>query len=104
MMDKSTSTLNSCTSDIEQYWSEQIKLKQQSGLSRAAYCRKHNIICSKFTYWEHKLTRPAAKLVPVKVVPASVIQSPICSLTFTGGNELKIYDPVILPTLLSILA
>ena len=35
----------------KQYWQEQIKLKRESGLSRAAYCKKHDLSYHTFAYW-----------------------------------------------------
>jgi len=40
------------SSSAKQYGTEQIKLKRASGLSRAAYCKKHNMSYHKFAYWE----------------------------------------------------
>lgn len=76
-----------------QYWQEQIKLKQESGLSRTAYCRKHNLVCSQFTYWERKLDQPTAQLIPVKLEHSAI----------KDGTELKIYEARVLPILLSAL-
>jgi hypothetical protein len=103
MMDSCPSILNTSPADLEQYWLEQIKLKQASGLSRAAYCRKHNLVCSRFAYWENKLSKPITQLLPVTLNPASVKADTLCTLRFKSGNELKIHDSAILPTLLSLL-
>lgn len=84
-----------------QYWQEQIKLKQESGLSRTAYCRKHNLVCSQFTYWERKLDQAAAQLVPVKLEQPAIKSGVVCTLVFSGGTELKIHDAGVLPILLS---
>jgi len=86
-----------------QFWQEQVRLKQESGLSRADYCRKHGLVCSQLTYWERKLDQPAV-LVPVKVEEAQSRIRPevVCTLVFGGGIELKIHDAgVVLPILLS---
>jgi len=95
---------NSFEMPAEQLWQEHIKLKQQSGLSRAAYCRLHNLVCSRFTYWENKLSQPLSKLLPVRLVQSSAKQHVLCSLMFKNGNELRIHDPAILPTLISSLS
>lgn len=107
-----TTSLNSIvkiSNKNHQYWNEHIKLKQQSRLSGAAYCRKHGIICSQFYYWENKLNLVKDKftpLLPVKVnagapVPQSV--STKCTLTFKSGHELKVHDHSVLPLLISLL-
>jgi len=93
----------------EQFWHEQIKLRQESGLSRVGYCRLHGLICSKFDYWERKLNpKPAklSKLLPVKVTPGESVSNSIdtkCTLTLKTGHVLKIHDQSILPVLISLL-
>jgi hypothetical protein len=46
------------SSQKEQFWVKHIKLKQASGLTRAAYCRTHGLVLCQFSYWEQKL-KPA---------------------------------------------
>lgn len=86
-----------------QFWQEQVKLKQESGLSRADYCRKHNLVCSQFTYWERKLDQPAAQLVPVKLEQSAIKSEVVCTLILKDGTELKIHEAGVLPILLSAL-
>lgn len=95
--------------DNEQFWHEQIKLKEASGLSRAAYCRQHDLICSRFAYWEKKLmtqTQATPQLLAVKLhSSAQTITQQVktlCSLVFKNGHELKIHDQDVLPLLLSL--
>lgn len=97
------------TTNVEQYWQEQINLKQQSGLTRAAYCKKHNLRYHTFAYWEYKKpNKKASRLLPVKLIHPqndnSVAKSKVlCSVMLKKGAELKIYDPNILSTLLPLL-
>ena len=92
----------------EQYWNEHIRLKQESGLSRIAYCRLNELICSRFAYWENKLklqSQPTTSLLAVKLSSSALtISQPntLCSLAFKGGHELKIHDQTVLPLLLSL--
>lgn len=93
-----------------QYWSEQIKLKQASGLSRASYCRLHGIVCSQFSYWENKFKSARLEpspLLPVKLTDNRLVSVPVdttkCTLTFKSGHELKVHDQSVLPLLLSLL-
>ena len=51
-------------------WQLHVQAMKESGLSRAAYCRKHGLSYDAFTYWCHKLsdvTLPHAALVQVPV-------------------------------------
>lgn len=99
------------SSKNHEYWDDQIKLKQASGLSRAAYCRLHGIVCSRFSYWENKLTQAnseSLKLLPVRLnsdtsscVSADIIR---CAFSLKSGHELKVYDHSVLPLLLSLLS
>ena len=93
----------------EQFWSEQIKLKKASGLSRSAYCRQHNLICSRFAYWENKLmsqSQPTPQLLAVKLHSnTQTISQPaktLCSLDFKNGYKLNIHDQTVIPLLLSL--
>ncbi len=87
----------------EQFWQEQMKLKLASGLSRSAYCRKHNLICSRFAYWEKKLSQSTcSKLLPVKL-DLAVKPNVLCSLVLKNGDELRIHDQLVLPTVLALL-
>ena len=55
---------------LEQYWQEQIQLRQESGLSRAVYCEKHDLSYHKFVYWEQKkVQHKKSQLLPVKLIP-----------------------------------
>lgn len=61
------------------YWREQIAEWNQSGLSGAEYCRRHQLIYHRFVYWRQKLDQPGTQSKTstrsssgfVKVVPAS---------------------------------
>lgn len=58
------------------HWQPHIEAWEDSGKSQAAYCREHNLVKSRFTYWKNKL-RPVAPIkldktgsdfVPVRVM------------------------------------
>ena len=98
-------------SSLEQYWHEQIKLQHESGLSRAAYCRQHNLIESRLCYWGKKLStqnQQTTQFLAVKLSPSihSIPQTSntLCSLEFKSGHQLKIHDQAVLPLLFSILS
>ena len=98
----------SSASNKEQFWQEHIALKQASGLSRRAYCREHGLIHSRLAYWEHKLTTTgllsSQKLLPITIEPIATEVSILCSLHFKNGSKLIIHDPVVLPTVISLLS
>ncbi len=97
------------SNSAEQYWIEQINLKVKSGLSRATYCKKHNMSYHQFGYWEQKLTRISmpAELLPVELsIPqGSSVQSvrTLCTLILKNETELKVHDVAVIPALLSVL-
>jgi len=52
------------------HWEAHIIAQQKSGLSRAEYCRQHNLSYHAITYWQKKLSEPSRKhtqLIPVPV-------------------------------------
>lgn len=63
------------------YWQTHIRMQQESGLSRAEYCRQHNLSYHTLTYWQRKLAKPSSAptaLVPVPV--GKIIRRPVTSL------------------------
>jgi hypothetical protein len=106
------------SSQKEQFWVKHIKLKQASGLTRAAYCRTHGLVLCQFSYWEQKLKPAQSKptlselhtLLPVKLdaTPvgsgnSSVELNTKCMFKFKSGHELMVYDNSVLPLLMSLL-
>ena len=93
-----------------QFWNEHIKLKQESGLSRAAYCRKYGIVCGQFGYWENKLksAQPElSQLLPIKLNLDNAASHHIetkCTIALKSGHKLKVHDHSILPLLISLLS
>ena len=90
----------------EQIWKVHVKCQKESGLSRIAYCRKHQLSYEQFGYWERKYRQKAtsSKLVPIHLnKPTTMVPETICALSLKNGHELKIYDKALLPLLLSLL-
>ena len=65
-------------------WQTHISAQRKSGLSRAAYCKEHNLSYHAATYWSKKFSKPEQKqtnLVPVnffsniELNPAQAIRS-----------------------------
>ncbi len=53
----------------ERHWQAHISAQLKSGLSRAAYCKEHNLSYHVATYWSKKLSEPVKEqtnLVPVR--------------------------------------
>jgi len=45
----------------EQYWYQHIKEWEQSGISKKAYCRQHNIVYDQFKWWYRKIQEKGIK-------------------------------------------
>lgn len=93
----------------ELFWKEHSTLQRQSGLSRKAYCRQHQLSYDQFGYWEGKWRQQKVepRLLPVhlnKPLTTRAISRPdtVCTLVFKTGLELKIHDQSILPLLCSL--
>lgn len=64
--------------NLATHWRSHIDAWQRSGLSQAAYCREHELVKCRFTYWKNKLqqghsspaVRPASGFVPVEIIDA----------------------------------
>lgn len=93
---EAASNRTSPTRETGEFWQHHDKLQKNSGLSRSAYCRKHDLNYYRFSHWVKKSRRvsAASKLVSVKVKPATeqTIQKPLCTLELSGGRCLKVYD------------
>lgn len=61
-------------SDPQRIWQVHVKAMEESGLSRAEYCRRRNLSYHALGYWLRKLAKPIAKpsiLVPI-TLPAQI--------------------------------
>ena len=103
---KSNATKNSAMQD--QLFEEHATKQKDSGLSRLAYCRKHQLNYDQFNYWLRKENKEVRQLVPVKlsqpVEPASftsISATVLCTLTLRSGGVLQVHDKSILPLILS---
>lgn len=109
--------MNSCTeltrtdvsfTDKEQSWKEHSRQQKGSGLSRVAYCRKHQLNYRQFGYWEDKWRHqtPPTVLLPVHLkrqpkVTSALEPEILCTLMFKNGHKLEIHDKSVLSSLLS---
>jgi len=64
----------------QHYWQGHSKAQQESGLSRAEYCRQQNLSYHALTYWQKKLGKPSpasTALVPVPI--DKILRPPVSS-------------------------
>jgi hypothetical protein len=77
---------NSRQSEIEEkrrFWRQQIEGWRTSGLTRAEYCRQHNLSYDRFIYWKRKFSKesnPAFIELKLPAVPYPKMISPASSL------------------------
>jgi hypothetical protein len=72
-------------------WQAHITAQKESGLSRAEYCRQHQLSYHAATYWNRRLSQPATQettLVPVTFSPSIKINS-----TLATRSVLKVILP-----------
>lgn len=105
-----TQYINNESNVKEQFWRKHIKLKSDSTLSRASYCRNNELDYDQFGYWEQKLklASQSPELLPIKLISTKheeiSIQNPtttLCTLVSKNGNVLTVHDKSIIPALLS---
>lgn len=56
----------------QRHWQAHVNALNNSGLSRAEYCRQQSLCYNALTYWHRKLSRPSTNtttLVPVAIRP-----------------------------------
>lgn len=93
----------------EQFWKGHARCQRESGLSRIAYCRKHQLNHNQFNYWHRKWRQEVVsqRLLPIHLNEIPTIAQPaqaeaLCTLAFKNGHVLKIHDESVLPLLLSL--
>jgi hypothetical protein len=88
----------------DEFYRKHIKLKAESGLPRTAYCKLHGLNYREFGYYEREL-ESESNFLPIKLVANSEDLPPkpqvLCSIIFKNGAELKVYDTIVLPTLIT---
>jgi transposase len=57
------------SSEKREFWGEQIRFWQESGLSQSEYCKRHGIRSSQWFYWRRRCrnTEEGLTLVPVRL-------------------------------------
>ena len=93
-------------------WQAHVTAQQQSGLSRAEYCRQHQLSYHAATYWNKKLSKPAsqkATLVPVtlassiKINPVPPVRS-VLKVILPNKIAIEVDDGFLPTTLTKLLA
>ncbi len=93
-------------------WQAHVKALQKSGLSRAEYCRRHNLSYHALTYWQRKLHRsdqpPVLVQVPMVQPANSNLDQQKCSGVSIRLNRMSIelgeqFSPVVLHKVLAVL-
>ena len=90
-------TLPSST-EGEEFWQKHIQDYQASQLSRAAYCRLHQVNYDNFGYWLRKQSKQAGSLVAVQLKKEEF--PVLCSIKLRSGQLLQIHDQGLLTLLL----
>lgn len=74
--------------DKSSYWQEHFKSWENSGLSQAEYCRRHNLNYSVFHYWKRKLRRPSQPSITPESETINFVEVG-SSLPFSSGLSLR---------------
>ena len=92
------------------YWKQHIDSWQQTGLTQAEYCRRHNLKHHQLVYWKKRFLKTETDItfVPLKLedlldIPSSGLEH--ASLTLVIDNQFKIeiragFDPQLLRQLI----
>lgn len=79
------------------HWQAHVQTQQKSGLSRAEYCRQHNLSYHALTYWCRKtasIIKPSAHNSTLVPVPLSLAQPQQPERRNTSGLRLHIADNI----------
>lgn len=91
------------------YWKQQIESWQETGLTQAEYCRRHNLKHYQLVYWKKRFlkTETSVSFVPLKLedlldIPAQPDRAPLC-LVINDSFKVEIragFDPQLLRQLI----
>ena len=75
-------------------WTSHIEQWQKSGLSQAAYCRRHQLKAHRFYYWRRRLSasHDQVSFLPVALSPSQGIQHPTIRIHTPNGFTIEIED------------
>ena|SRR3989338_4167076 len=83
----------------EEFWKAHIARYQASQLSRAAYCRLHQVNYDNLGYWLRKHSKQVAPLVAVQLKKEDCLPV-LCSIKLRSGQLLQVHDQGLLMLLL----
>lgn len=77
------------------FWEHHIERWQSSGLSQAAYCRKHQLSAHRFYYWRRRLlaSQERVSFLPVALSASPVQSHPTIRIHAPNGFTIEIEDP-----------
>lgn len=77
-------------------WSAHINRQTESGLSQAAYCRRHDLHPASFSQWKRRLREdgPGTGFIAVTLPVSSAQESADTTFRVIFGNGLKIVLPL----------
>jgi hypothetical protein len=87
------------TSPKQRYWAQHIESWQASDLSQQAYCRKHKLNTSQFSYWKLKpqasqkikaIASPPSLSTSAAFIPVTVSTSPATPSSAPNGISLRL--------------
>jgi len=85
------------------FWLEQVKVADLSGLSGATFCKQHDLNYSQFMYWRQKCRKQAIPMSDskpsgfVKVMPSCFESSSSLSVSLPNGVVVQGIDSLNLP-------
>lgn len=88
----------------QEFWLHHLNQWQESNLSRAAYCRQHQLNYERFQYWfkkQSKNTQPKLIAVTSKEPIQTIPEETFCRLILNNGNRLDINSQVAFSQLLN---
>lgn len=75
----------------KKFWTEHVESWQQTDLTQAAYCQKHDLLVHRFGYWKRKLIEPEKHLPEVQgFVQVNPMPSYHSSLSIQLPNQFRI--------------
>ena len=91
------------------YWKQHIDSWQETGLTQAEYCRRHNLKHYQLVYWKKRFlkTETAVSFVPLELerlldIPCQQARAPLC-LVINNNFKIEIsagFDPQLLRQLI----
>lgn len=79
------------TSGKREFWEEQIRFWQESGLSQSEYCKRHGIRSSQWFYWRRRCRdTEGLTLVPLKLPSLNAHKAPVIRIITPNGFTIEL--------------